>query len=104
MTRCLPAPPDRDPIAEYGLPILLTHVIIKGMTYCDLCEMDREFCEHGLVDKRRKAAAAANGLLISPKGVAHFAGCPHKGDHQDYRRWAELNVPRAWERLGNGEQ
>jgi hypothetical protein len=78
--------------------------MIKGMTYCDLCEMDREFCEHGLADRRRKAAAAANGLLISPNGVAHFAGCPHKGDHQDYRRWAELNVPRAWERLGNGEQ
>ena len=31
--------------------ILLTHVIIKGMTYRDLCEMDREFCEHGLADR-----------------------------------------------------
>jgi len=39
------------PIAEYGRLILLTHVIIKGMTYCDLCEMDREFCEHGLADR-----------------------------------------------------
>ncbi len=77
---------------------------MKGMAYCDLCEMDREFCEHGLAERRRNAAATASGLLISPNGVAHFAGCPHKGDHQDYRRWAELNVPRAWERLGNGEQ
>ena len=58
----------------------------------------------GLVERRRNATAAATGLLISPKGIAHFAGCPHKGDHQDYRRWAELSAPRAWERLGNGEQ
>ena len=69
----------------------------------DLCEMDREFCEHGLVERRRNAAAAATGSLISPKGIAHFAGCPHKGDHQDYRRWAELSTPRAGN-AGNGEQ
>jgi hypothetical protein len=77
---------------------------MDGMAYCDLCELDREFCEHGLVEKRRNAAARADGLLISPNGIAHFSGCPHKGDDRDYSRWAELNVPRAWERLGNGEQ
>jgi hypothetical protein len=69
-----------------------------------LCDMDREFCEHGLAERRRNAAATASGLLISPNGIAHFAGCPHKGDHDDYSRWAELNASRAWERLGNGEQ
>lgn len=83
--------------------LLQVRVIMDGMAYCDLCEMDREFCEHGLTDRRRSAAATATGLLISPKGVVHFAGCPHKGDHQDYSRWAELDAPRAWERLGNGE-
>lgn len=73
------------------------------MAYCDLCEMDRGMCVHGLADKQQAAAIAADELLISPSGVAHFAGCPHKGDHPDYRRWAILAIPRAWERLGNGE-
>ena len=54
--------------------------------------MDREFYEHGLTDRRRDAAASASGLLISPNGIAHFSGCSHKGDDQDYSRWAELNA------------
>lgn len=74
-----------------------------GMTYCELCDMDREFCEHGLAQRRCNAAVAVSELLISPNGKAHFQGCPHKGDHPDYSRWANLDVPRAWERLGNGE-
>ena len=41
--------------------------------------MDREFYEHGLAERRRNAAATATGLLVSPNGIAHFAGCPHKG-------------------------
>jgi hypothetical protein len=73
------------------------------MADCELCEMDREFCEHGLRDRRRAATAAAGELLISPKGMAHFPGCPHKGDDPDYSRWATLGMPRAWPRLGNGE-
>jgi hypothetical protein len=77
---------------------------MNGMAYCELCEMDSEFCEHGLRKKRGAATAAAGKLLISRNGVAHFPGCPHKGDHPDYSRWAELDMPRAWERLGNGEQ
>ena len=92
------------PIGGYARLLPLVHVIMNGMAYCDLCEMDREFCEHGLAERRRNAAAAAGGVLISPKDIAHFAGCHHKGDHQDYRRWADLNAPRARERLGNGEQ
>jgi hypothetical protein len=43
-------------------------------------------------------------ILISPAGIAHLPGCPHKGRDPDYIRWATLNLPRAWERLGNGEQ
>lgn len=74
------------------------------MAYCELCEMDREFCGHGLAERRRAATVVAGELLISPNGVAHFLGCPHKGDDPDYSRWAKLNMPRAWERLGNGEQ
>jgi len=49
------------------------------------------------------AQAAGDELLISPRGVAHFAGCLHKGDDRDYSKWAWLSLPRAWERLGNGE-
>lgn len=74
------------------------------MAYCEVCEMDREFCEHGLAERRTAATLAADELLISPNGVAHFPGCPHKGDHPDYSRWAKLDTPRAWERLGNDGQ
>lgn len=77
---------------------------MNDMAYCELCDMNREFCEHGLADRRGNASAAARELLISPKGVAHFPGCPHKGDDPDYTCWASLDTPRAWERLGNGEQ
>ena len=73
------------------------------MAYCDLCEMNREFCEHGLAEQRRAVTAVAGELLISPNGMAHFPGCPHKGGDPDYSRWAKLDTPRAWERLGNGE-
>jgi hypothetical protein len=81
-----------------------TSVIMRCMAYCDLCDMDREFCEHGLADRRRNVVANVSKLLISPNGIAHFPGCPHKSDHQDYRKWADLEAARAWERLGNGEQ
>jgi hypothetical protein len=57
---------------------------------------------HGTRDNL--ATAAAGELLISRNGMAHFPGCPHKGDDPDYKRWATLDTPRAWERLGNGEQ
>jgi len=78
--------------------------IMDGMAYCELCDLDREFCEHGRAEERAHADTAVRQLLISPNGIAHFPGCPHKGDHSDYSRWATLELPRAWERLGNGEQ
>jgi hypothetical protein len=74
------------------------------VAYCDLCEMDRNYCVHGLAENRRAASASASALLVSPKNVAHFPQCPHKGDDSDYRRWAEIDTPNAWQRLGNGEQ
>jgi len=42
-------------------------------------------------------------VLISPSGIAHIPQCPHKGDDPDYSRWAEIDTPDAWQRLGNGE-
>jgi hypothetical protein len=66
--------------------------------------MDRQFCEHRLAERRGCAAAIVAKLLISPNGMAHFPGCPHKGHDADYDRWAELDTPRAWERPGNAEQ
>jgi len=74
------------------IALLEVRAIMSYMTYCDLCELDREFCEHGLAERRRNAATVASGLLISPNGIAHFPGCPHKGDDRDYSRWAELDT------------
>jgi hypothetical protein len=96
----LPTPADW-PIAAR---IVEGSVIMGCMAFCDLCDMDREFCEHGLLERRRDAVAIVSKLLISPNGIAHFPGCPHKGDDQDFRKWADLDTARAWERLGNGEQ
>ena len=85
-------------------PVLLVRVIINDMAYCELCEMDREFCEHGLAERDRNAAASTGELLISPSGEAHFPGCPHKGGDPDYSPLGGVATPRAWERLGSGEQ
>jgi len=74
------------------------------MAYCDLCDIERSYCEHGLADRRAANAQASSFLLISPTNIAHLPGCPHKGDDPDYSEWAELDAPRAWERLANGEQ
>jgi hypothetical protein len=84
--------------------LLLARVIMHSMAYCELSEMDREFCGHGLAERRKGATVVAGELLISPNGMAHFPGCPHKGDDPDYSRWGKLDMQRAWERLGNGEQ
>ena len=73
------------------------------MSICPLCEMELDWCEHGL-KAAQKAHAASATLLISPRGMAHFVGCPHKGDDNDFNLWAELDTPSAWFRLGNGEK
>ena len=78
--------------------------VVQNEQDCPLCEMPLAFCEHGLQNVRKEAAASAT-LLISPRGMAHFAGCPHKGeDDNDFALWAELGTPGAWVRLGNGEK
>jgi hypothetical protein len=86
------------------VPSGVFRAIMDNVAYCDRCEMDREYCEHGLAERRRTASASASNLRISPSNMAHFPACPHKGDDPDYSRWAELDTPRAWERLGNGEE
>jgi hypothetical protein len=88
---------DADPVPA----LLLVRAIINDMAYCDLCEMDRGFCEHGLTERRRDAAAIADGLLISPNGIVHFPGCHHKGDDPDYGRSARKR--RAVARHGRPE-
>jgi len=35
--------------------------------------------------------------------MAHFPGCHHKGDDPDLSKWGKLDLPQAWQRLGNGE-
>ena len=73
------------------------------MAICALCELERDFCEHGLADRRQLKAKQISTLWISPTNTAHFPGCPHKGDDPDFSRWGELDVENAWTRLGNGE-
>jgi hypothetical protein len=70
---------------------------------CPLCELDLDWCEHGRQATQKKRVSSAT-LLISPRGMAHFAGCPHKGDDDDFTLWAELDSPGAWSRLSNGEE
>lgn len=78
--------------------------MLNDMACCEPCDMNREFCEHGLVERHRNGTAIARELLIFPDGHGPLPGLPHKGDDPDYSRWAELDAPRAWQRLGNGEQ
>jgi hypothetical protein len=59
--------------------LLLVRVIMSSMGYCDLCEMDREFCEHSLTEKGSAATAAAGELLISPNGHGPLPGMPAQG-------------------------
>ncbi|WP_353651260.1 hypothetical protein ABLG96_10460 [Nakamurella sp. A5-74] len=73
-------------------------------TDCTRCELPLSMCEHGLRDRTAKTAGAgAEKLLISPTGLAHFGGCPHKGDDPDLSRWAEIRDENAWLKLANGE-
>lgn len=75
--------------------------------YCELCEMEN-CADHGpargrasLRDSQRRANAE---IQVSPKNMAHFAGCLHKGDDEDFSEWGFIrDVKDAWTRLGNGE-
>ncbi|HCX84702.1 MAG TPA: hypothetical protein DHV14_06130 [Micrococcales bacterium] len=50
---------------------------------------------------RERAAA----LRVSPRGMAHFDGCPHKGDEDDdYSKWGSIDEPGAWQVLANKER
>jgi hypothetical protein len=76
---------------------------MSDVPYCDLCEMNCDSCSHGLAERRAAASASASSLQISPRGMAHFRQCLHKGDDPDFSNWADLVAPRAGQRLGNGE-
>ena len=66
--------------------------------------MSRESCPHGRAEQCAATAVSTALLLISPRGMAHFPGCPqHKGDDPDLSEWGALEAPQAWQRLGNGE-
>ncbi|WIB67867.1 hypothetical protein DEI93_02155 [Curtobacterium sp. MCBD17_035] len=78
------------------------------MAWCELDDMDDRFCEHGerqqaeRAERRQRVATAL--LQVSPRGMAHFVGCHHKGDDPDMSQWGEVSTPGAWTGLGNGEQ
>lgn len=72
------------------------------MVWCELCDLERAMCVHGLRAEQTARERRA-GLLISPRGIAHFDGCPHKGDDPDYSKWGRLSDDNSWQRLGNGE-
>lgn len=73
---------------------------IPSMTWCELCDMERSWCEHGRQDLQRRKESSTL-LLVSPRGMVHFEGCPHKDD-PDFSRCARLPVEGAWQELGNG--
>ena len=71
------------------MPSVPRRVIIKCMTYCKRCEIDRDFCEHGLGERCRAATLTVGELPIYANGVAHFQGCLREGGDSHYRRWAK---------------
>lgn len=58
--------------------------------WCELCDLDLANCIHGLRNRQAERVRSA-ALLASPRGMAHFEGCPHKGDDLNQevgpRRW-----------------
>lgn len=73
------------------------------VVWCELCDLDRSTCVHGLRDQQ--LTRERHGvLLISPRGMAHFEGCPHKGEDPGFERWGRLTEQGLWQRLGNGER
>ncbi len=74
------------------------------MAYCELCDLERVYCEHGRQDRKEEESAVVQELWISRTNMAHFPRCPHKEGDSDYSGWATLNTPGAWQRLANGEK
>src|SRR4051795_13531635 len=77
----------------------------EGMAECELTGLQQAGCDHcrtkGRADPRNEGVVT---LQISPTGFLHFEGCPHKGDDEDFKEWAYLDTPQAWQRVGNGER
>ena len=73
------------------------------MPVCPLGDLELDWCEHGLKAAQKSRAASVTSQ-VSPRGMAHFAGCPDRGDDDDFRQWAELDAPSTWSLLGYGEQ
>ena len=71
-------------------------------TRCELCDLPLDQCEHG---RPTPAVRFSHLLEVSPTHVAHFPGCPHKGDDPDFSRWGLItrDPATAWQALGNGE-
>jgi hypothetical protein len=72
---------------------------------CDKCDLPLAYCVHGQRDRDALRANRVGWLEISPAHVAHYPGCPHKGDDPDRSRWGEIRqgASQAWERLGSGD-
>jgi hypothetical protein len=73
----------------------------SDIAWCELHQMEN--CDHLTVPARNPARFETAMVRISPRGMAHFDGCSHKGDDPDYSRWAELRTPRAWADIRNGD-
>jgi hypothetical protein len=69
--------------------------------WCDLHDMDRAYCPHAAADRLTRRMRASF-IRVSPRGIAHFDGCPHKGDQDtDYSRWGTVGSD-SWQAIGNG--
>lgn len=74
--------------------------------YCELCDMEN-CADHGVgrdrVARQATQRRADAEIQVSPRNMAHFPGCMHKGDDEDFTGWGFIRgVKDAWT-LGNGE-
>lgn len=69
---------------------------------CELCDLPLDQCEHG---RPTPKSVAPRSLEVSPTQMAHYPGCPHKGDDPDFSRWGLItrDTALAWQALCNGE-
>ena len=70
--------------------------------YCDFCDLPLDQCIHGQPAPVARGVAAR--LEVSPRHMAHYPGCPHKGDSDDFSGWGLITVDtaNAWTAIGNG--